>query len=162
MAVVSGYRCDLAEVSQILNGLSMNILFLGAIRGGRAQQPMCMEIVGQLKKFGRVLSEHVADEQISDYGETDVSKEGIHDREMECLMRCDVVVAEVTTPSLGVGYLIAQAVQADKPVLCLFQGEDTYKLSAMIKGDKKVKVHAYTQAADVERILAQELQGGVS
>lgn len=134
-----------------------NILFVGAIRGDRAHQPTYLEITTLLKKCGTLLSDHVADETISDYGETDLSKEAIYDREMESLKKCDVVVAEVTTPSLGVGYLIAQAVTAQKRVICLYHGEDTYKLSAMIKGSKDVKIYTYAQASDLEKIFADEL-----
>ncbi|HLD61206.1 MAG TPA: nucleoside 2-deoxyribosyltransferase [Patescibacteria group bacterium] len=135
----------------------MDIFFIGAIRGGRAHQPKYADIVALLKKFGTVLSEHIADETISDYGETDLSKEAIHDREMESLKKCDVVVAEVTTPSLGVGYLIAQAVNLKKRVVCLYHGDDTFKLSAMIKGDKNVEVHTYKNMGDIEKIFTNKL-----
>src|SRR3989338_7417229 len=107
----------------------MDIFFIGAIRGGRAHQPKYADIVALLKKFGTVLSEHIADETISDYGETDLSKEEIHAREIESLKKSDVVVAEVTTPSLGVGYLLGEAVRLGKRVIGLYCGEDTDKLS---------------------------------
>lgn len=136
----------------------MNTYFIGAIRGGRTHQPQYNDIVTELKKFGTVLSEHVADETISDYGETNMNKEEIHDREMDLLKKSDVVVAEVTTPSLGVGYLIAQAVNLNKRMLCLYQGEDTFKLSAMIKGDKKVRISIYKKVSDIKNILMKELK----
>uniref|UniRef100_A0A8C2Y0N5 2'-deoxynucleoside 5'-phosphate N-hydrolase 1 n=1 Tax=Capra hircus TaxID=9925 RepID=A0A8C2Y0N5_CAPHI len=44
----------------------------------------------------------------------------IHDRDLAWLQQADVVVAEVTQPSLGVGYELGWAVALHKPVLCLF------------------------------------------
>ena len=40
---------------------------------------------------------------------------------MQWLSQSHVVVAEVTQPSLGVGFEIARAVTLNKPVLCLFR-----------------------------------------
>ena len=132
----------------------MNIFFAAAIRGGRAQQPMYTAIISTLKQRGHaVLNEHVADEEISDYGETDLSKEQIHKREMEWLSESDIIVAEVTTPSLGVGYLIPRALEMGKRVVCLYQGEDTHKLSAMIKGDTRVEVITYTDTNELNDVL---------
>lgn len=135
----------------------LNIFFIAAIRGGRAHQPTCAQINTLLKKFGTVLSDHVSDEKVTEYGETDLSKEAIHEREMKTLEACDVVIAEVTTPSLGVGYLIGQALHAEKRVICLYYGKDTYKLSAMIKGNAQITVFAYTELNEIEQFLEREL-----
>ena len=45
----------------------------------------------------------------------------MHDRDVALLTMCDVMVAEVTHPSLGVGYEIGRAVELGKPVLCLYR-----------------------------------------
>lgn len=139
----------------------MNIFFTASIRGGRAQQPVYNTIVHLLQEHGAVLSGHIADEALSKYGETNITKEEVHDRELAAMNNSDVVVAEVSTPSLGVGYVIARATQAGKPVICLFQGEDTLLLSAMIKGDKGVVVYTYTDTKElpgvIETALADQL-----
>jgi len=135
----------------------MNILFTGSIRGGREQQPRYAEIVDLLKHYGTVLSEHIASEDISHYGETDLTKEEIHDRELAALHQADLVVAEVSTPSLGVGYLIAQALLSEKRVICLYHGEDTHKLSAMIKGNRNTEVIAYHNTAELQAVFETTL-----
>ncbi|MDP2789360.1 MAG: nucleoside 2-deoxyribosyltransferase [bacterium] len=136
----------------------IKIFFAGAIRGGRINQSQYVGIAEILKQYGTVLSEHVADESLSEYGETDIEKEEIHDRELDALEKSDLVVAEVTTPSLGVGYLISQAINLNKKVIALYNGEDALKLSAMIKGDENVKVYLYKTEKDIEKILASELK----
>ena len=85
----------------------MNIFFTGSIRGGRADQPRYSLIVKILERYGTVLSRHIQDEELSQYGETNLSAKEILERERGTLAKSDIVVAEVTTPSLGVGYLIA-------------------------------------------------------
>lgn len=137
----------------------MKIFFSGAMRGGRERQPIYAEMIALLKHHGTVVSgEQIADQNISHYGETDVSKEEIHAREIRLLQGCDVVVAEVTTPSLGVGYVIARALEMQKRVVCLYEGENTYTLSAMIKGNAAVEVYTYRTMNDVARCLEVQLK----
>ncbi|GAB1301119.1 2'-deoxynucleoside 5'-phosphate N-hydrolase 1 [Apodemus speciosus] len=58
----------------------------------------------------------------------------IHERDLAWLRQADVVVAEVTQPSLGVGYELGRAVALGKPILCLFRPQSGRVLSAMIRG----------------------------
>lgn len=136
----------------------MNIFFSAAVRGGRSQQPMYAHIVALLKQHGTVLSEHIADSGMSKFGETNITKEDIHDRELKAMMDSDVVVAEVSTPSLGVGYIIGRATVEGKPVICLYQGDDALLVSAMIKGDRGVRVYTYTNAEDLPKVIEDALQ----
>ncbi|XP_076454388.1 5-hydroxymethyl-dUMP N-hydrolase-like isoform X2 [Babylonia areolata] len=67
-------------------------------------------------------------------GEVGLSDKEIHDRDMDWLKQSDVLIAECTQPSLGVGYEIGRAVDLNKKVLCLFRPESGKRLSAMIRG----------------------------
>ena len=125
-------------------------------------QPKYALIVKALEKYGTVYSQFVSDEALSEYGETRLPDAEIFERERNTLLKCDVVVAEVTTPSLGVGYLIASATLQQKKVVALYAGEDTSKLSAMINGDPGVEVYTYKADGDIERILMGALVGSVS
>ena len=136
----------------------IKIFFIGSIRGGRISQPQYVGVVETLEQYGTVFSKHVADKSLGKYGETDLEKEEIHDRELDTLKESDLVVAEVTTPSLGVGYLISQAINLNKKVIALYNGEDTLKLSAMIKGDKNVNVYLYKTKEDLNAILTSEIR----
>ncbi len=135
----------------------MKIFFIGAIRGGRELQPKYLEIVDLLKKYGDIEPARAADETISKYGETELTQQEIHDRELSRISNCDILIAEVTTPSLGVGYEIAKALEMNKRVLCLSHGENTYKLSAMIKGNPKIEVCKYQSLSDLKKLLEKNL-----
>ena len=67
----------------------------------------------------------------SEYEGGDVA---IHQSAMSLLQRADVVVAEVTVASHGVGYEIGRAVAMNKRVLCLYRPQEGKLLSAMIRG----------------------------
>ncbi|KAB0354933.1 hypothetical protein FD755_022392, partial [Muntiacus reevesi] len=79
----------------------------------------------------------------------------IHDRDLAWLQQADAVVAEVTQPSLGVGYELGRAVALHKPVLCLFRPQSGRVLSAMIRGaadGSRFLVWDYEEA-EVEALL---------
>jgi len=48
----------------------MKIYFAGAIRGGRDDVALYLELVELLRPYGTVLTEHVADEQLTSRGES--------------------------------------------------------------------------------------------
>jgi hypothetical protein len=91
----------------------MNIYFAASIRGGRDDWASYLEIVKQLREYGNALTEHVGDVELSAVGE-DIGDHKIHDRDLGWLREADYLVAEVTTPSLGVGYEIGKATEWGK------------------------------------------------
>lgn len=135
----------------------MKILFNVSVRGGRENQPTYKQIVDILKQYGDVLSEHLAEAELPPRGETEITVKEVHDRQMEQLMECDVMVAEVTTPSLGVGYLIGRAVEKNKRVICLYQGESTLKLTGMISGSSGLELYEYSSEDDLDQIFKKTL-----
>ncbi len=128
----------------------MNIYFAGSIRGGREDVKIYQDIVAFLKTKGTVLTEHITLDSIHDMGEDDKTEEFIYKRDIDWLNQSDIVIAEVTQPSLGVGYELAYAESKKIPVICLFRENSGNHLSAMIKGDSYFKVIKYT---DIEVVL---------
>jgi len=124
----------------------MKIYFAGSIRGGRENIVVFRQIIGFSLQFGQVLTEHIGDEKVDDL-EAGSDDNYIHDRDIRWLSESDVVIAEVTTPSLGVGYEIRSAIEMGKPVLCLFRKTGGTELSAMINGCSDLKVVRY---ADIQ------------
>ncbi|XP_023254394.1 2'-deoxynucleoside 5'-phosphate N-hydrolase 1 isoform X2 [Seriola lalandi dorsalis] len=131
----SGSRRTQAEpVEQVVK--RMKVYFCGSIRGGRDDVALYRRIVEKLQSYGTVLTEHVSSTELSDRGE-DASAAGdkfIHDRDVDWLRQSDVVVAEVTQPSLGVGYELGRVVDMKKKTLCMFRPLSGRVLSAMIRG----------------------------
>ncbi|XP_026165531.1 5-hydroxymethyl-dUMP N-hydrolase [Mastacembelus armatus] len=137
----------------------MKIYFCGSIRGGRGDVHLYRKIVEKLRSYGTVLTEHVSSTELTDRGE-DASGAGdrfIHDRDLDWLQQSDVVVAEVTQPSLGVGYELGRAVDMKKKILCLFRPTSGRALSAMIRGadDGELFVVRDYHEDEVEKVVQE-------
>ena len=133
----------------------MKIYFAGSIRGGREDAELYFQIIDYLKNFGEVLTEHVGDVLLSEMGDDGITDAFIHDRDFEWLKTADVLVAEVTTVSMGVGYEIGRAVEAGKPVLCLFRPDSGKNLSAMIAGCSSLKLLNYESLEEAKQGIAE-------
>ena len=130
----------------------MQIYFAGSIRGGRDDAALYHQIVELLGNYGDVLTEHVADTELGILGQ-DIGDRNIHDRDLGWLKSSDCLVAEVTTPSLGVGYEIGKATEWGKPVLCLYRPAEGRSLSAMIAGSNGVTLKEYQSADELNQIF---------
>jgi 2'-deoxynucleoside 5'-phosphate N-hydrolase len=136
----------------------MTIYFAGSIRGGRDDWKIYAEIIALLRQYGTVVTEHVGDANVSLGGENAPDRH-IHDRDVGWLRGADVLVAEVTAPSLGVGYEIGRAVEWGTKIICLYRPSDGRKLSGMIAGCPALSVHHYSRIEDLKQILDRELTG---
>ncbi len=119
----------------------LKIYFAASIRGGRQDAHFYKELVDHLKQYGNVLSEHVGDPEIT--GREDLSDKVIYDQDMTWLKESHIVISEVTTPSLGVGYELSKARLFGKPTLCLYRPEEGKSLSSMIAGAPGYRIKNY-------------------
>ena len=129
----------------------MKIYFAGSIRGGSEDRNVYHTLIKGLQEFGQVLTEHVGDPELTDSGEHGLSDEEIFRRDVSWIHEADILVAEVTKPSLGVGYEIGLAESLDKPAICLYRQTGETSLSAMVAGNPRLKVHVYE---DVEKAVS--------
>jgi len=136
----------------------MKIYFAGSIRGGREDVAIYLEIIKYLSEYGEVLTEHIGEASLTSFGEGETSDEFIHDRDMDWLESSDIIVAEVTNPSLGVGYEIGRAIERGKRILCLYRPQPNKKLSAMIGGSKELKVENYNTIEEAKTIIKKHLK----
>jgi nucleoside 2-deoxyribosyltransferase len=137
----------------------MKIYFAGSIRGGREDAVLYQQIIDYLKSFGEVLTEHIGDQKLTDLGDDGPTDRYIHDRDLEWLQSSDVVIAEVTSVSMGVGYEIGRAVESGKKVLCLFRPETGKNLSAMIAGCPHLELVRYRKIDELKNTINRFLKG---
>jgi 2'-deoxynucleoside 5'-phosphate N-hydrolase len=75
--------------------------------------------------------------------------EEIYNGDVERFNQSDIMVAEVTSPSHGVGMELGWAtLRKEYPVLCLTLASPQYKTSALIKGCPQFILREYTQASE--------------
>ena len=138
--------------------MPITIYFSGSISGGRADVAHYRRIVEALEARGhRVLAGAVASESLGEGGEP-LGAQAIFDRDLQWVAGSDVLVAEVSVPSTGVGYEIAAArYRYGIPVICLYRPAHTKRCSAMVAGDAAIETIEYTDEAFpamLDRLLA--------
>lgn len=122
---------------------SRKIYFAASIRSGREYQPTYSAIIKHLKRYGRVLTEHVGAASLGDAGEEDLTDEQIFRRDADWIRDADILIADASLPSLGVGYEIGFAESLRKPILCLYFTRAEKQLTAMLAGNPSCTVLTY-------------------
>jgi nucleoside 2-deoxyribosyltransferase len=130
----------------------MKIYFACSIRGGRDDAETYAELAAYIKTKSTLLTEIFADGKLTPQGMNKPSDE-IWATDIAWVKESDAIIAEVTNPSLGVGYEIAKAEEWNKPVLALFRDDGTRKLSAMIKGSPSTETVYYTTIAEAKSAI---------
>jgi hypothetical protein len=130
--------------------MPVTIYFAGAISGGRGDVRHYRAIVESLARAGhRVLAGAVASEEVGEEGEA-LDPAAICARDLRWIGEADVLVAEVSTPSTGVGYEIAAArYRFLKPVICLYRASLTQRCSAMVAGDSGIELITYAEMPEM-------------
>jgi len=126
------------------------IYFAGAISGGRTDVALYREIITALEAEGHhVLAGAVAAEHVTSSGET-LDSFAIFDRDLGWIAAADILVAEVSMPSTGVGYEIATArYRYGIPVICLYRPAHTARCTAMVAGDRGIELLEYSELSDL-------------
>jgi len=138
----------------------VKVYFACSITGGRDNAHLYQDIVDGIKETGaELLSELFADQSINSKTGVGIkkgmSKHSIWKFDMDWVRQADVIIAEVTQPSLGVGYEIAKAEEMGKPVLSLFYEPSDKRLSAMIEGSDRNQTEYYSDQSEVKNIIAK-------
>jgi len=111
----------------------MNVYFACSITGGRDLERIYQDLTLALLSSGHTVpTAHLAEANIVAV-EAGAEPREVYDRDTEWIRGCDVLIAEVSIPSHGVGYEIGFALGEGKPVLCLYQ--EGRKISKMITGN---------------------------
>ena len=129
----------------------MQIYFSGSIAGGRDNLSIYQHVVARLKSLGHTVpTEHVADPDVL-AAERVVPARDVYERDIAWLEACDAVIADVSTPSLGVGYEIGCALQRGLPTLCVYR--DGLFVSKMITGNPSphLTIATYRDTAELDR-----------
>ncbi|WP_125713852.1 nucleoside 2-deoxyribosyltransferase [Companilactobacillus kedongensis] len=136
----------------------MKIYFAGSIRGGRKDVDVYRKIIDYLKIDNEVLTEHIGDYKLSVNGQDKLDNSHIRNRDIAWLKESDLVVAETSNPSLGVGYELAYAEKIEKSVIIL-HNKNKSQLSAMIAGSSYFgDINYYSDVAEAISILKKKLQ----
>ncbi|MCJ7519158.1 MAG: nucleoside 2-deoxyribosyltransferase [Anaerolineaceae bacterium] len=139
----------------------MNIYFSCSITGGRRDQVVYQRIAEHLTALGHdVPTAHLSRADVLDE-EKVIEPLEVYNRDVRWVEECDALVAEVSTPSHGVGYEIALALSLGKPVFCCYR--EGIKVSKILLGNTQahLKIYGYADEIDllatIDRFLADLL-----
>jgi len=117
--------------------------------------PVYIHIVDLLKKMGHtVVSEHVASVTLEKIEEK-ITDEEIFNNDIGYIDTCEGLVADVTIPSIGVGYEICYALSKGKLVSCVYM-EDA-NVSAMVRGNSRIVSVKYKNMGELEHTFTLNL-----
>jgi len=125
----------------------IKVYFAGSIRGGRVDAKLYERLIKYIQRTDIVLTEHIGCSNLNlmEQGKRDCD---IYDQDMNWLRTSDVIIAECTCPSLGVGYELASAEHLGKPCHIFYDKTKT-QLSAMLTGNPYFIIHPYTDEAEI-------------
>jgi nucleoside 2-deoxyribosyltransferase len=135
----------------------MNIYFACSITGGRDDEDSYQLIVDSLLAAGHEIpTAHLSRSDVMSLEDV-VDPVEVYTRDLDWIESCQALVAEVSTPSHGVGYEIASALSKDKPVLCLHQ--DGSRVSKMLTGNinPNIKVCSYRHKEEIPNLIEEFL-----
>lgn len=136
--------------------MNKKVYFAGSIRGGRADAALYQRLIAFIEQTDMVLTEQVGDLTRSLKELVPGQDQQIYQDDMARLASCDVVIAEASVPSLGVGYELASAERLGKETHVFYRPSDI-SLSAMIKGDPYFKLHPYTNEEELKQEISKIL-----
>ena len=140
------------------------VYFACSITGGRACQPTYAYIVELLEAWGyNVPSKEFVSPHLTAEGTPNLTSPQIHEKDLGWLAGSDLIVAEATTPSLGLGYALGTQAERNrtggpvKPVIVLARSD--VRLSSMIGPHcaPGFVIIRYDSHADLASQLAQAL-----
>jgi nucleoside 2-deoxyribosyltransferase len=135
----------------------MKIYFACSITGGRQDEGIYQVFVKELEALGcDVPTAHIAETGIE---EMDAAEDpvDIYERDVSWIKECNLLVAEVSTPSHGVGFEIGYALNLGIPVVCFHRTDVT--ISKMILGNPNpdLQIYSYRDQEEAIRLLRQLL-----
>jgi len=133
----------------------MNIYFSCSITGGREDQAIYHILVEYLLSRGHdVPTAHLADPDILTE-DSKIDARAVFERDVAWVRESDMVVAEVSTPSHGVGYEIALAASLNKPVFCCYR--EGKRVSKMILGNSHplMQIKSYSTSEEAVALVEQ-------
>ncbi|MBR6376866.1 MAG: nucleoside 2-deoxyribosyltransferase [Oscillospiraceae bacterium] len=132
--------------------MNKKVYFAGSIRGGRVDAGLYGRIIDYIQRTDRVLTEHVGHPELN-LLERGRDRDGeIYAQDTAWLRESEVLIAECSCPSLGVGYELAYAERFEKPCWIFYDPSKT-QLSAMLTGDPYFHILPYGREEEIYPLI---------
>ena len=137
----------------------VNIYLACTVRGDRAAVAALRGVADLLEREGHtVLTRHLLDDHVED-AESALTERDVFERDMEWLNAADLLIAEASGSSFGVGfevgYVLGRAERSEQRVLLLYDAARRGRVSRMIPGNThpQCTTCAYESPTDLVRVV---------
>lgn len=136
--------------------LNMKIYFVASVAGKTKMLNEYQNIVHCLEELGHNVQQNTLEASVDEIqGLSDVDKSNFYKKTVAQIQASDLVVAEASYASVGVGHEITLALEKSKPVVVLHNGTGSTHLLEGMQSDKMV-VMSY-EATTLKSILAEAI-----
>lgn len=132
--------------------MKKKIYFAGSIRGGRDFAYLYRKMIEHMQMTDTVLTEHIGQANLNLKEKGRISDAEIYNQDTAWLRESDMVVAECSNPSLGVGYELAYAESRGIPCH-IFYNKNKTQLSAMLTGNPYFDIYPYQTEEELFSLL---------
>lgn len=132
----------------------MKIYCSGSIYGGNQKIDTYKILINELEKYGEVLNKNIANPNIIEEEKNQKDEDIFLDLEQKLLI-ADIIFAEVSIPSLGVGYELGFADKIGKKIIAIYDEMYTPKVSTMLRGNKRIKLIPYKNIEEICEKMAE-------
>ena len=137
----------------------MTVYLACTVRGDRSALGIVRHVAARLEAMGHeVLTAHLLQDYV-DEAEGDLSNEAVFERDLRWLESCDLLVAEASGSSYGVGfevgYILGRAAATGQRALVLYDAARTSAVSRMLSGNTHpaCTTLAYETTAQIDEFL---------
>ena len=142
----------------------MQIYLACTVRGDRGAVSALRTLVGSLEAAGHtVLTKHLLDDNV-ETSEAQLSERQVYERDIEWLDACDLLIADASGSSFGVGfevgYVLARSDRTRQRVLLLYSASREPAISRLIVGNAhpRCEVQKYENPEDLLFRVSQSLK----
>jgi hypothetical protein len=150
----------------------LKIYFSGSIAGGMDDAPVYQKIIQELEYWGEVFTKHLWDPdlhaalragRVPAGFEYLATSRGTYRQDCRWIKKAEILIAEVSCPSHGVGYEVGFAEANQIPVMLLYREGSPKKISDMFAGNDYNLVLTYKDLSDLrpqlQKAMAARLKG---
>jgi len=141
----------------------MQIYLACTVRGDREAIAGLRALAANLESAGHtILTKHLLHDDV-ETAEAALTERAVYERDIEWLTACDVLIADASGSSFGVGfevgYVLGRADRTNQRVLLLYRGDRRDRISRMIVGNAhpRCRTLAYRDAADLSARVLDDL-----
>jgi nucleoside 2-deoxyribosyltransferase len=141
----------------------MQIYLACTVRGDRGAVEGLRALVAALESAGHtILTKHLLDDNV-ETAESALTERQVYERDIEWLEACDVLIADGSGSSFGVGfevgYVLGRTDRTDQRVVLLYRADRRDKVSRLIVGNAhpRCTVVAYDNAAQLSEAISARL-----